>query len=132
MKMLRDFWDKQGRILLLLAILQQRPRSWTAFLNEVGRQGRRRSLDGVRPDRNSKSWALIRDVYARFLGNSPITKTARRCPQRCFSAARVFNYNRAGPRAPGQHSPVNRWFKPRRVIGPKQITTTTDQEQTSE
>src|SRR5258705_11920721 len=72
MKVLRNFWDKQGRILLLLD-----PTSKTskldAFVNELGVK--------VNDDRlmvflrtGIQELALTRDVQARFLGDSPITK----------------------------------------------------------
>ncbi len=72
MKMLRDFWDKQGRILLLLDPSAKTPKL-TAFLNELGvKINDDRLMAFVRT--GIEELALIRDVYARFLGNSPITK----------------------------------------------------------
>ncbi len=72
MKMLRDFWNKQGRILLLLDPSAKTPKL-NAFLNELGvRVNDDRLMAFVRT--GIEELALIRDVYARFLGNSPITK----------------------------------------------------------
>ncbi|HEU0209122.1 MAG TPA: GldG family protein [Candidatus Udaeobacter sp.] len=71
-KLLRDFWDKQGRILLLLDPAINTPRLH-AFLDETGVK--------VNDDRlmvflrtGIQELALTRDVQARFLGDSPITK----------------------------------------------------------
>src|SRR4029077_13261262 len=70
--MLRDFWNKQGRILLLRDPSAKTPKL-DGFLNEVGvKVNDDRLMAFVRP--GSEGLALIRDVYARFLGNSPITK----------------------------------------------------------
>src|SRR5947199_514236 len=72
MKLLRDFWDKQGRILLLLDPSAKTPRL-DGFLNELGVK--------VNDDRlmvflrtGIEEVALTRDVQAHFLGGSPITK----------------------------------------------------------
>src|SRR5919198_498961 len=71
-KLLRDFWDKQGRILVLLDPAANTPRL-RAFLNELGVK--------VNDDRlmvflrtGIQELALTRDVQARFLGDSPVTK----------------------------------------------------------
>jgi len=71
MKMLRDFWEKQGRILVLLDPVAKMPKL-DAFLNELGVK--------VNDDRlmvflktGIQELALTRDVYAHFLGDSPIT-----------------------------------------------------------
>src|SRR6266513_5356675 len=72
MKVLRNFWDKQGRILLLLDPAAKTPKLG-AFVNELGVK--------VNDDRlmvflrtGIQELALTRDVQARFLGDSPITK----------------------------------------------------------
>src|SRR6266699_307828 len=72
MKLLRDFWEKQGRILLLLDPAAKTPKLG-AFVNELGVK--------VNDDRlmvflqtGIQELALTRDVQARFLGDSPITK----------------------------------------------------------
>ena len=72
MKLLRDFWDKQGRILLLLDPAAKTPKL-RGFLNELGVK--------VNDDRlmvflrtGIQELALTRDVQARFLGDSPVTK----------------------------------------------------------
>ena len=72
MKLLRDFWDKQGRILLLLDPSAKTPKL-DRFLNELGVK--------VNDDRlmvflrtGIQELALTRDVQAHFVGNSPITK----------------------------------------------------------
>jgi hypothetical protein len=71
MKMLRDFWDKQGRILLLLDPAAKTPKL-DGFLTELGVK--------VNDDRlmvfiktGIEELALTRDVYGRFAGGSPIT-----------------------------------------------------------
>jgi gliding motility-associatede transport system auxiliary component len=72
MKLLRDFWDKQGRILLLLDPSAKTPKL-DGFLNELGVK--------VNDDRlmvflrtGIEEIALTRDVQAHFLGGSPVTK----------------------------------------------------------
>src|SRR5881296_1938548 len=72
MKLLRDFWDKQGRILLLLDPAAKTPKL-RGFLNELGVK--------VNDDRlmvflrtGIQELALTRDVQAHFLGDSPVTK----------------------------------------------------------
>jgi hypothetical protein len=72
MKLLRDFWDKQGRILLLLDPAAKTPKV-DALLDELGVK--------VNDDRlmvflrtGIQEMALTRDVQAHFLGGSPITK----------------------------------------------------------
>ena len=72
MKLLHTFWDKQGRILLLLDPAAKTPKL-DAFVNEMGVK--------VNDDRlmvflrtGIQELALTRDVQARFLGDSPITK----------------------------------------------------------
>jgi len=72
MKVLRNFWDKQGRLLLLLDPAAKTPKL-AAFASELGIK--------VNDDRlmiflrtGIQELALTRDVQARFLGDSPITK----------------------------------------------------------
>jgi ABC-type uncharacterized transport system len=72
MKLLHAFWDKQGRILLLLDPAAKTPKL-RGFLNELGVK--------VNDDRlmvflrtGIQELALTRDVQARFLGDSPVTK----------------------------------------------------------
>jgi len=72
MKLLRNFWDKQGRILLLLDPAAKTPKL-DAFVRELGVK--------VNDDRlmvflrtGIQELALTRDVQARFLGDSPITR----------------------------------------------------------
>lgn len=72
MKLLRDFWDKQGRILLLLDPSTKTPKL-NAFLNDLGvKVNDDRLMAFVRT--GIQELALVRDVQARFLGSSPITK----------------------------------------------------------
>lgn len=72
MKLLRDFWNKQGRILLLLDPSAKTPKL-NGFLNELGiKINDDRLMAFVRT--GIEELALIRDVYAHFLGKSPITK----------------------------------------------------------
>ncbi len=72
MKLLRDFWEKQGRILLLLDPGAKTPKL-NAFLFELGLK--------VNDDRlmamvktGIQEVGLLRDVQARFLGDNPVTK----------------------------------------------------------
>src|SRR3954469_16458972 len=72
MQVLRDFWDKQGRILVFVDPAANTPRL-RAFLDELGVK--------VNDDRlmvflrtGIQELALTRDVQAHFLGDSPITK----------------------------------------------------------
>src|SRR5215831_1654592 len=72
MKLLRNFWDKQGRILLLLDPSVKTPKL-NAFLNELGvKVNDDRLMAFVRT--GIEELALVRDVQARFLGDSPVTK----------------------------------------------------------
>src|SRR5213596_3381305 len=72
MKLLRDFWDKQGRILLLLDP-GAKTSKLDAFLNELGvKPNDDRLMVFLRT--GIQELALTRDVQARFLGDSPITK----------------------------------------------------------
>src|SRR6516225_7734549 len=72
MQVLRDFWDKQGRILVFIDPSANTPRLH-AFLDELGVK--------VNDDRlmvflrtGIQELALTRDVQAHFLGDSAITK----------------------------------------------------------
>src|SRR5881296_3963054 len=72
MKLLRDFWDKQGRILLLLDPAAKTPKL-RGFLNELGvKVNGDRLMVFLRT--GIQELALTRDVQAHFLGDSPITK----------------------------------------------------------
>ena len=72
MKLLRDFWDKQGRILLLLDPAAKTPKLH-AFINELGvKMNDDRLMVFLRT--GIQELALTRDVQARFLGESPVTK----------------------------------------------------------
>lgn len=72
MNVLRDFWDKQGRILVLVDPAANTPRL-RAFLDELGvRVNDDRLMVFVRT--GIQELALTRDVQARFLGDSPVTK----------------------------------------------------------
>src|SRR5512133_1482192 len=72
MKLMHNFWDKQGRILLLLDPTAKTPKL-DGFVNGLGVK--------VNDDRlmvflrtGIQELALTRDVQARFLGDSPVTK----------------------------------------------------------
>src|ERR1700686_2071485 len=72
MKLLRDFWEKQGRILLLLDPAAKTPKL-LAFLNELGvKVNDNRLMAVIRT--GIEEMAIIQDVQAHFLGESPITK----------------------------------------------------------
>src|SRR5216117_997713 len=72
MKLLRDLWDKEGRILLLLDPAAKTP-NLRGFVNELGvKPNDDRLMVFLRT--GIQELALTRDVQARFLGDSPITK----------------------------------------------------------
>src|SRR5437763_5635500 len=72
MKMLHDFWGKQGRILLLLDPAAKTPKL-NAFLNDLGvKANNDRLMVFLRT--GIEELALTRDVQAHFLGNNPVTK----------------------------------------------------------
>src|SRR5213592_1067029 len=72
MKLLRDFWDKQGRLLLLLDPGAKTPKL-RGFVNELGvKMNDDRLMVFLRT--GIQELALTRDVQARFMGDSPITK----------------------------------------------------------
>ena len=72
MKLLRDFWDKQGRILLLRDPAAKTPKL-DAFLNDLGvKANDDRLMVFLRT--GIEELALTRDVQAHFLGNNPVTK----------------------------------------------------------
>ena len=72
MKLLRDFWDKQGRILVLLDPAANTPRL-RAFLDELGvKINDDRLMVFVRT--GIQELALTRDVQVRFLGDSSVTR----------------------------------------------------------
>src|SRR5437667_7484674 len=69
MKLLRGFWDKQGRILLLLDPAAKTP-NLRGFVNELGaKPNEHRLMVFLRP--GIQELALTRDVQARFLADSP-------------------------------------------------------------
>ena len=72
MQVLRDFWDKQGRILVLIDPAVNIPRL-RAFLDELGvKVNDDRLMVFVRT--GIQELALTRDVQAHFVADSPITK----------------------------------------------------------
>jgi hypothetical protein len=72
MKLLQDFWDKQGRILLLLDPSAKTPKL-LAFLNELGVKVNDDRLMALMKT-GIEEMARVRDVIGRFLPDSPITK----------------------------------------------------------
>src|ERR1051325_5126216 len=72
MTLLRDFWEKQGRILLLIDPAAKIPRL-KEFLNALGVRANDDRLM-VFLKTGIQELAITRDVYAHFLGASPITK----------------------------------------------------------
>ena len=72
MQVVRDFWDKQGRVLVFVDPAANTPRL-RAFLDELGiKVNDDRLMVFVRT--GIQELALTRDVQAHFLGDSPITK----------------------------------------------------------
>jgi hypothetical protein len=72
MKLLREFWDKQGRILLLLDPAAKTPKL-AGFLNELGVKMNDDRLMAFLQT-GIQEVALTRDVQAHFVGGSPITQ----------------------------------------------------------
>jgi hypothetical protein len=72
MKLLRNFWDKQGRILLLVDPAAKTPKL-DAFVSELGVKVNNDRLM-VFLQTGIQELALTRDVQARFLCDSPITR----------------------------------------------------------
>ncbi len=72
MKLLRDFWDKQGRILLLLDPSAKTPKL-LAFVNELGVKVNDDRLMALMKT-GIQEMARVRDVIGHFLPESPITK----------------------------------------------------------
>jgi hypothetical protein len=72
MQVLRNFWDKQGRIMVFVDPAANTPRL-RAFLDELGvKVNDDRLMVFVRT--GIQELALTRDVQAHFLGDSPVTK----------------------------------------------------------
>ncbi|MBA3543723.1 MAG: GldG family protein [Chthoniobacterales bacterium] len=72
MKMLRDFWNKDGRILLLVDPAAKTPKL-LGFLNELGvRVDDDRLMAMVKT--GIEEVARVRDVVAHFLPDNPVTK----------------------------------------------------------
>ena len=72
MKMLRDFWNKEGRILLLIDPAAKTPKL-LAFLNEQGvKVDDDRLMAMVKT--GIEEVARVRDVVAHFLPDNPVTK----------------------------------------------------------
>jgi len=72
MKLLHDFWDRQGRILLLLDPSAKTPKL-LAFVNDLGvKVNDDRLMAMVKT--GIQEMARVRDVIGRFLPESPITK----------------------------------------------------------
>jgi hypothetical protein len=72
MKMLRDFWNKEGRILLLVDPAAKTPKL-TAFLNELGvKVDDDRLMAMVKT--GIQEVARVRDVVAHFLADNPVTQ----------------------------------------------------------
>jgi hypothetical protein len=72
MKLLHNFWEKQGRILLLLDPSAKTPKL-LAFLNDLGVKVNDDRLMAV-VKTGIQEMARVRDVIGRFLPESPITK----------------------------------------------------------
>ncbi len=72
MQLLREFWEKQGRILVLLDPAAKTPKL-TAFLNELGvRVNDNRLMAMIKT--GIQEVMRVRDVIGKFLPDSPITK----------------------------------------------------------
>jgi hypothetical protein len=72
MKLLRDYWAKQGRILVLIDPSAKTPKL-LGFLNELGlKVNDDRLMVFIRT--GIQEVAITQDVQARFLGDSPVTQ----------------------------------------------------------
>lgn len=72
MKLLRDYWDNHGRILILLDPSAKTPKLF-AFLNDLGvKVNDDRLMVFIRT--GIQELAITQDVQARFLGDSPVTQ----------------------------------------------------------
>ncbi|MDQ6765559.1 MAG: GldG family protein [Verrucomicrobiota bacterium] len=72
MKLLRDFWEKQGRVLLLLDPTAKTPKL-LAFLEELGvKVNDDRLMANIKT--GIQEVARVRDVIGHFLPDNPITK----------------------------------------------------------
>jgi hypothetical protein len=72
MKILRDFWNKDGRILFLVDPASKTPKL-LAFLNELGVKAEDDRLMAM-VKTGIQEVARVRDVVAHFLPDSPVTK----------------------------------------------------------
>lgn len=72
MQLLRDFWEKQGRILFLIDPSAKTPKLY-AFLYELGVKANDDRLMAM-VKTGIQEMARVRDVIGRFLPDSPITK----------------------------------------------------------
>ena len=101
MKLLRDFWEKQGRILLLLDPTAKTPKLF-GFLNELGV-----TVNDDRLMANIKTGiqevARVRDVIGRFMADSPITKRLAEVRAHFPRRDRVNEPDAGGPDAWQQH-----------------------------
>ncbi len=71
-QLLRDFWEKEGRILLLLDPTAKTPKL-LAFLSDLGvRANDDRLMANIKT--GIQEVARVRDVIGNFIGDSPITK----------------------------------------------------------
>jgi ABC-2 type transport system permease protein len=98
MQLLRDFWEKGGRILLLFDPTAKTPRL-SAFLSDLGVK--------VNDDRlmaNMKTGiqeiARVRDVVGRFMGDNPITKRLADVQAPFLGATASLSLAPADPRLP--------------------------------
>ena len=72
MKLLRDYWEKQGRLLVLIDPAAKTPKL-LAFLNDLGvKVNDDRLMVFIRT--GIQEVAITQDVQARFLGDSPVTQ----------------------------------------------------------
>ena len=119
MQLLRDFWNKQGRILLLLDPSAKTPKL-DAFLTELGvRVNDDRLMAMVRT--GIEEVARVRDVIGAFSARLSDHETAGRRARAIFGW-NVFAHARLAARCkPGAFS-CSRWCRRRKVIGAKSIT----------
>ena len=118
MKLLRDFWEKQGRILLLLDPSAKTPKL-DAFLAELGvRVNDDRLMAMVRT--GIEEVARVRDVIGRFLPDLRSPNGWPTCARHFWVERVPSRWTRSGCK-PRTFS-CSHWWRRRKVTGAKSIT----------
>ena len=120
MKMLRDFWNKQGRILLLLDPAAKTPKL-DAFLNELGVKVNDDRLMAM-VQTGIEEVARVRDVIGAFSARQSGHETAGRCARAVFRRHLFVDARPAAGRKPPNIHLAAAWSRRRKVTGAKSIT----------